>query len=81
MKNRMKSVESKAMLKGMSMSNEWVTKSHKSNQQIFMNIRTIFWPYYFFGSSITLNIIKRLREPFEREVEEFKCRSPAVVHS
>ena len=72
MKNRMKSVESKAMLKG---------KSHKSNQQIFMNIRTIFWPYYFFGSSITLNIIKRLREPFEREVEEFKYRSPAVVHS
>ena len=80
-KNRTKSVENKAMPKSMSMSNDWVTKPQKRNRQIFMSIRTIFWPYDVFGSSVTLNIIKTLREPFEREVGEFKYGSSAVVHS
>ena len=80
-KNRTKSVENKAMPKSMSMSNDWVTKPQKRNRQIFMSIRTIFWPYDVFGSSVTLNIIKTLREPFEREVGEFEYGSPAVVHS
>ena len=55
LKTRMKSVENKAMLKIMSMLNDGVTKSHKRNQEIFMNMKTIAWPYYLFGSSITLN--------------------------
>ena len=51
----LKGDENKAMLKSMSMLNYRVIKSHNRNRQIFMSIGTMVWPYYFLGSSITLN--------------------------
>ena len=62
LKNRMKSVENKTMLKSMSMLNDRVTKSHERNRQIFMSIRTVVWPYYFLGSSVRLN-----RKPYQKD--------------
>ena len=43
LKNRMKKVENKTMLKRYSpISNDWVAESHKRNRKMFINIRTIF---------------------------------------
>ena len=79
----MKSVENKAMLKSMSMLNDKYKVPQKESENFYEYQNhslalLLSWKLHYIKQE---TILKRLQEPFEREVGELKYGSLAVVHS